>query len=203
MARRLLKRGARKAVHAISRAGGSGAEALTARVRRLPIQRSIDVAVPLEIAWEQWMEFEYFPEGAHRVNDVERDGDLLRGQLDGATSRDWEAEVIDERENESFAWRSCEGSDSAGLVTFHELSDRLTRIELNLDVVPLDLLEAASLATHLADHRVETELRRFKAHVELLNPDVYEELLSSDNGAGNASEGSSDGDGDSGEEGGG
>jgi uncharacterized membrane protein len=120
------------------------------------------------------------------VVDVEREGDRLVGHLDGATARDWEAEIIDERENESFAWRSCEGSDSAGLVTFHELSERLTRIELNLDVVPVDLLEAASLAVRLADHRVETELRRFKANVELLNPDVYEELLSSQNGDGPA-----------------
>ena len=182
LARRMLIRGAR----AVARAGASSVDALAARARSLPIQVSIDVAVPADVAWEQWGEFCYFPEGAHRVTNVKRDGEWLSGQLTGASSRDWEAEVIDERENESFAWRSTEGSDSAGLVTFHELSDRLTRIELTLDVVPVDLAEAAALAVHLADRRVKAELRRFKAHVELLNPDTYHELVSSQNGAGDS-----------------
>ena len=182
LARRMLIRGAR----AVARAGASSVDALAARARSLPIQVSIDVAVPADVAWEQWAELCYFPEGAHRVTNVKRDGEWLSGQLTGASSRDWEAEVIDERENESFAWRSTEGSDSAGLVTFHELSDRLTRIELTLDVVPVDLPEAAALAVHLADRRVKAELRRFKAHVELLNPDTYHELVSSQNGAGDS-----------------
>jgi uncharacterized membrane protein len=155
-------------------------EKITNRSRRLPIQRSIDVAVPVDVAWEQWMEFEHFPEGVHRVVDVERDDGRLTGHLDGITSRDWEAEVIEERENESFAWQSVEGSDAAGLVTFHELSDRLTRIELTLDVRPTDLLEAAALTLRLADHRVETELRRFKTDVELLSPDAYDDLVGAD-----------------------
>ena len=178
----MLIRGARAVAHA----GASSADALAARARRLPIQLSIDVAVPADVTWEQWGEFCYFPEGSHRVTNVERDGEWLSGQLTGVSSRDWEAQIIDERENESFAWRSTEGSDSAGLVTFHELSDRLTRIELTLDVVPVDLAEAAALAVHFADWRVQAELRRFKAHVELLNPDTYDELVSSENGAGDS-----------------
>jgi uncharacterized membrane protein len=184
------------AAHTLRRAGVAGAdaliessqrlpEALAERAHRLPIQQAIDVAVPLQVAWEQWMEFCYFPEGARRARNVEREGDTLIGELDGAGSREWKAEVIDERENESFAWRSIEGSDSAGLVTFHQLSERLTRIELNLDVRPTHMAEAAALALHVADRRVESELRRFKAHVELLSPDVYDELLSA-NGNGSA-----------------
>jgi uncharacterized membrane protein len=181
LAKRALRNGARAARHAavgaVERAAGTSVEKVTNRSRRLPIQRSIDVAVPVEVAWEQWMEFEHFPEGVHRVEDVERDDGRLTGHLDGITSRDWEAEVIEEREGQSFAWQSVEGSDAAGLVTFHELSDRLTRIELTLDVRPTDLLEAAALTLRLADHRVETELRRFKTDVELLSPDAYDELV--------------------------
>jgi uncharacterized membrane protein len=182
LARRAFRVGARAAWRTVGRAGGAGAEALLERVRRLPIQRSIDVAVPIEIAWEQWMEFRHLPAASHRVADIERDGDCLRGELVGVSSRDWQAEVIDERENESFAWRSTEGSDSVGLLTFHALADRLTRLELDLDVRPVDLAEAASLTMRLADRRVETELRRFKADAELLSPDIYDELLASQNG---------------------
>jgi uncharacterized membrane protein len=174
--------GAHMAARAAERMGVAGAEAVLDRARRLPIQRSIDVAVPIDVAWEQWMELCHLPEGTHRLDDVSRDGDRLNGCLSGPGKRDWEAEIVDEREQESFAWRSTEGSDSAGLVTFHELADRLTRLELNLDIRPQGVLEAAALALRVADLRVQAELRRFKAEVELLNPDVYEELLSNNGG---------------------
>ncbi len=141
---------------------------------RLPIQASIDVAVPLLVAWEEWMTFEPFTEGVHRIEDVEREGEELVGTIAGPRSVDWRAEIVDEREQEAFAWRSVEGSDCAGLITFHRLSDRLTRIEVDLDVLPTNPAETLALSLHLAHHRVTTDLRRFKARVEFINPDVYE-----------------------------
>ena len=144
---------------------------------RLPIQASIDVAVPLIVAWEEWMTFELFTEGVHRIEDVERDGEELVGMVAGPRSVDWRAEIVDERELEAFAWRSVEGSDCAGLITFHRLSDRLTRIEVDLDVLPTNPAETLALSLHLAHHRVTTDLRRFKARVEFINPDVYEAEL--------------------------
>src|SRR5947209_4999467 len=127
------------------------------------------------VAWEEWMALECLPEGTHVVTDIDRDGDELVGRTDGLRETDWAADVLDERDQQSFAWQSREGSDCAGLVTFHRLSDRLTRIELNLDVVPTTLGEAAQLATRIADRRAETELRKLKARLELINPDLYED----------------------------
>jgi uncharacterized membrane protein len=150
-------------------------DALLARARTLPIQRSVDVAVPIDVAWDHWTEFEHLPEGTHRVTKVERDGDdRLIGRLEGPHfSRRWEAEIVDERIDESFAWHSNGGSDCSGLVTFHELSDRLTRLELHLDVIPGGVSDAMTLMLRIADRRAETELRRFKAEVEALDPDEY------------------------------
>lgn len=148
---------------------------VAARARRLPIQRSIDVAVPVDIAWDQWMRFEFLPEGTHRVADVERDDDdHLVGRVRGLhVERDWEADIVDERIDESFAWHSFGASDCSGLVTFHELSDRLTRLELHLDVIPGGVSDTVALMLHVADRRAESELRRFKAQVEALDPDEY------------------------------
>lgn len=160
---------------AADRTASVGKNAVEAGVsKRLPIQVSIDVAVPLKFAWDEWHDFGSIPEGVHRIEDVERDGDSLFGRLSGPRSADWEAEIIDEREEESFAWRSVTGTDTAGLVTFHRLSDRLTRIELDLDVLPTNPAEALTMASHMAHRRAEADLRRFKAHVEFINPDVYE-----------------------------
>jgi uncharacterized membrane protein len=144
--------------------------------RRLPIQLSIDVAVPIDVAWEEWRTWGNLPEGIHRIEDVERDGDMLVGHTAGPRAIDWEAEILDEREGESFAWRSVEGTDVAGLATFHQISDRLTRIELDLDVLPTNPSEALTFALHVAHHHAEADLRRFKAHVEFISPDAYEEI---------------------------
>jgi uncharacterized membrane protein len=169
--RTTVRAGAQLARKTTSTALSSGAERLKKRARDVPIQCSIDIGVPLEVAWDEWMTFTYLPEGAHRVEDIERDGDVLFGHING---HDWSAEIVDERVDESFAWRSLDGSDCAGLVTFHRLSDRLTRMELDLDVIPVRVPEAVSLGLRLADRRAEADVRRFKARVEFLDPDDYE-----------------------------
>jgi uncharacterized membrane protein len=140
---------------------------------QLPIQESIDVAVPLDFAWSEWMQLRVLPEGIGRVLDIERDGTDLSGHVGTGSGQPWSAEVLDERDRESFAWKSTEGSDCAGLVTFHSLSERLTRIELTLDVVPRDARESLQLLTHIAHWRARSELRRTKAELELVSPDVY------------------------------
>jgi uncharacterized membrane protein len=146
----------------------------TGMERRLPIQVSVDVAVPIEFAWEEWTTFESFTEGVRRIVEVERDGDHLIGVTAGPRATHWRAEIVDERAQEAFAWRSVEGTDCAGLVTFHQLSDRLTRIEVDLDVLPTGPVEMLALPLRIAERRVEAEMRRFKARVEFINPDVYE-----------------------------
>jgi uncharacterized membrane protein len=189
VASKTLEAGARAVRATAERTAEGGKEIVAAGItRKLPIQRSVDVAVPLPVAWEEWMEFDFLPEGVHRIERIERHGSELSGVTAGTRKSEWLAEVLDERKQQSFAWRSYEGSDCAGLVTFHRLSDRLTRIELNLDVVPSNPVETMSLTTHLADRRAEADLRRFKARLELINPDLYED------GAGPATSESSDDD---------
>src|SRR3954471_9416160 len=182
VAKRAAKRLSSGALETVRETAGSvreGAEARVAsRVGPLPIQVSLDIAAPVAVAWDEWMMLESLPEGMHHVEDIERDGDdLLVGRLSGVKVDDyWEAEILDERDDESFAWRSSGASDCAGLITFHELADRLTRVELELEVIPRRMTEAAGLALHVADRRAEHELRAFKARVERICPDDYPPL---------------------------
>jgi uncharacterized membrane protein len=174
---RALEAGAEKIRAAAEKTAENGKGAVGSGLRRrLPIQRSVDVAVPVRVAWEEWMAFTFLPEGVDRVEEIEREDNVLTGCCTvGPWKRDWSADILDEREQQSFAWQSLEGSDCAGLVTFHELGRRLTRIELGLDVQPTSVVEALALSTHFADRRAEADLRRFKARLELINPDVYDE----------------------------
>jgi uncharacterized membrane protein len=188
LARRLAVMALKKAANRMVQSGAAGLRTAALRVVEesrdvvqramtpgAPVQCSIDVAVPLRVAWEEWMKLDSLPEGAHRVHRIERDGDELFGQIDAAGQPEWRAEIIDERAADSFAWRSLAGSDCAGLITFHRLGDKLTRLELDLDALPMSPVQAMALNTPLAHRRTAIELRRFKAHVEFMNPDVYEQ----------------------------
>lgn len=163
----------------LERASGDDGVPLAGRLRSVPIQCSVDIAVPLEVTYAEWMKLGFLPEGAHRVEQIKRRGDRLKGRITGALAQHsaWTAEVREERPNESFAWRSLKGSDCLGLATFHSLAERLTRIELELDVVPVRPAEAFEVLAHIADRRAETDLRRFKAQLERISPDDYASLV--------------------------
>src|ERR1700751_2177389 len=171
LARRLAMRALKKAAGRALQTGAAAARVAAVRVAAegreviqramtptIPVQRSIDVAVPLRVAWRGWMKLDSLPEGAHRVQEIERDGDELFGQIDSAGEPDWRGGGLDQREEDCFAWRSVDGSDCAGLITFHRLSDKLTRLELELDVLPRSAAEVVALNTPLAQRRTEIEL---------------------------------------------
>jgi uncharacterized membrane protein len=151
--------------------GGDGAEgpAGTGKGRRLPVQESVDVAVPLETAYNQWTQFEDFPKFMHRVEKVEQrdDAHLVWHENIWGVRREWEAEITDQRPNERIAWKSLSGTQTSGVVTFHALSDRLTRIEVNLDFQPQGLLEKTASGFRMSRRALRSDLMRFKAFIEM------------------------------------
>jgi uncharacterized membrane protein len=170
---------AREVFSKLTDGADSNGTPLAQRLRSVPIQCSIDIAVPIQVAYDEWMKLEFLPEGVHTVRKIRQDGDRLRGRITGVSrerSR-WRAEVREDRPGESFAWRSDQGSDCLGLVTFHRLAERLTRLEVELDVLPLGPTQAFELVTRIADRRAEADLRRFKAELERISPDDYPSLV--------------------------
>jgi uncharacterized membrane protein len=144
------------------------------RGRRLPIQCSVDVSVPVEVAYDQWTQFEEFPEFMHRVEQIEQKDDetVVWHENVWGVRRSWEAQIVEQVPDERIVWRSDDRGGHSGVVTFHELSDRLTRVELNVDFQPEGMFE--KLASGLRFHRraVKTDLQRFKAFVEMRNEET-------------------------------
>lgn len=155
--------------------GGGGQPAKGwGRGRRLPIQCSVDVSVPVGVAYDQWTQFEDFPEFMHRVEQIEQKDDdtvIWHENVWGVT-RSWESQIVEQVPDERIVWRSDDRGGHSGVVTFHELSDRLTRVELNVDFQPQGLFE--KLASGLRFHRraVKTDLQRYKAFVEMRNEET-------------------------------
>jgi uncharacterized membrane protein len=152
----------------IGRDGAEGPPG-TGKGRRLPVQESVDVAVPLEAAYNQWTQFEDFPKFMHRVEKVEQrdDAHLVWHENIWGVRREWEAEITDQRPNERIAWKSLSGTQTSGVVTFHALSDRLTRIEVNLDFQPHGLLEKTASGFRMSRRALKSDLMRFKAFIEM------------------------------------
>jgi uncharacterized membrane protein len=137
--------------------------------RRMPIQQSVDVAVPIKVAYNLWTQFEDWPEFMHRVDSADQIDDAtvaLSTKVWGIT-RKFEAEIVEQRPDERIAWHVKEGLSHSGVATFHQLAPRLTRIEVSLDVEPEGLLEKAGRGMRFAKRAVRGDLHRFKAYAEV------------------------------------
>jgi uncharacterized membrane protein len=137
--------------------------------RRMPIQQAVDVAVPVKVAYNQWTRFEDWPEFMHRLESVDQTDDTtvaFQTKIWGVKKR-FEAEILEQRPDERIEWDVAQGFAHTGVVTFHELGDRLTRVEVTMDVEPDNLIDKASRGMRFVKRAVRGDLHRFKAHVEL------------------------------------
>lgn len=144
------------------------------RGRRLPIQCSVDVAVPIEVAYDQWTQFEDFPEFMHRVEQIEQKEDetVVWHENVWGIRRSWESQIVEQVPDERIVWRSDDRGGHSGVVTFHELSDRLTRVELNVDLQPQGIFEKLASGLRFDRRAIETDLHRYKAFVEMRNEET-------------------------------
>jgi uncharacterized membrane protein len=149
--------------------GGKGGMPGVGKGRRMPVQQSVDVAVPLETAYNQWTQFEDWPEFMHRVTRATQDDDCtvnFATKIWGKT-KEFTADIETQRPDERIKWRVSQGITHTGVVTFHELAPRLTRIELSMDVDPGSLIEKAARGMRHVKRAARADLHRFKAFIEM------------------------------------
>jgi uncharacterized membrane protein len=148
--------------------GGGDESASQVKLREI-IQEQIDVSAPTQFTYEQWTQFEDLSDVFKGVEWVkqEEDGKLQWTAKIGPVSRQWGADITEERENERIEWESTGGSQNAGVVAFHPLEDNLTRIMIQMEYHPKGLLENVGNFMRIQRRRVRRDLRLFKHHVEL------------------------------------
>jgi uncharacterized membrane protein len=132
------------------------------------IEESIEVEVPLSTAYNQWTQFEEFPqfmEGVEKVIQLEDDRLHWAAEV-GGQRREWEAKITEQRPDERVAWTSTEGAKNAGVVTFHRIDDDTTRVMLQLEFEPEGLAEKAGDALGVLKRRAKGDLERFKEMIE-------------------------------------
>jgi hypothetical protein len=133
------------------------------------ISESIEVNVPVQTAYNQWTQFEDWPEFMHRVTGVSQEDDCTLSfatKIWGKT-KEFKADIETQRPDERIKWKVSQGITHTGVVTFHELAPRLTRIELNVDVDPGSLIEKAARGMRHIKRAMRADLHRFKAFIEM------------------------------------
>jgi uncharacterized membrane protein len=149
--------------------GGDGETDGVGKGRRMPVQQSCDVAAPLETVYNQFTQFAEWPSFMHRVTRVTQEDECT---VSFATKiwgvrKQFTANIETQRPDERIKWRVAEGITHTGVVSFHELAPRLTRIELTFDVDPGSLIEKFARGARHVKRAARADLHRFKAFVEL------------------------------------
>lgn len=131
-------------------------------------QKSVDVAVPINMAYNQWTQFEDFPEFMADVESVTQIDDRhLHWVVEvGGFQRSFDTEITEQHPEERIAWRSTEGTEQAGVVTFHKLDDNLTRVTLQMEMEPAGAAETVGEKTGLVGQVVERDMKNFKEFIE-------------------------------------
>ncbi|HEY6550031.1 MAG TPA: SRPBCC family protein [Solirubrobacterales bacterium] len=137
--------------------------------RRMPVQQAVDIGVPLSTAYNQWTQFEEWPQFMHRLDQATQEDDCtisFKTKVWGM-SKEFVGQIVEQRPDERIQWSVKEGVIHTGVVTFHELAPRLTRVQVTLDVEPGSLIEKAARGMRHVKRAVRADLARFKAYIEM------------------------------------
>lgn len=160
--------------------GGGGGSSSSDPTSSTNLIESIDVGVPLSVAYNQWTDFGAFPGFMKKVEHVDdqEDAELSWKAQIFLSHRTWQATVTEQVADERIVWKSTgEKGHVDGAVTFHELGPNLTRILLVLEYYPQGLFEKTGNIWRAQGRRARAELRHFRRHVmtrTILDPDEVE-----------------------------
>lgn len=132
------------------------------------IEKSVEVDVPVRMAYNQWTQFEEFPkfmEGVQEVTQLDDTHLHWKAKIAGK-DKQWNAVITEQKPDQRIAWKSTDGAKNAGVVTFHRLSDSKSKVMVQMDYEPEGAVENVGDVVGAVSLRVAGDLDRFKDFVE-------------------------------------
>jgi len=132
------------------------------------VEESIELEVPVQTAYNQWTQFEEFPQFMEHVDEVKQlDDEHLHWKVTIAgKTEEFDAEVTEQVPDTRIAWKSTSGRENAGAVDFHPLGDDRSQIVVALDAETEGMMEKAADASGMAARQLRGDLKRFKELIE-------------------------------------
>jgi hypothetical protein len=148
--------------------GGKGGG--SRKLKLTNIVESLDVGVPVSVAYNQWTQYSDFPKFTKKVESADQNKDEENKTNWKAqvfwSHRTWEATVVEQVPDERIIWRSKgQKGHVDGAVTFHELAPNLTRILLVLEYHPQGMFERTGNLWRAQGRRARLELKHFRRHM--------------------------------------
>lgn len=131
-------------------------------------EAAIDLDVPVERAYSAWADLTHLPDRLSMVDEIRTtDGEVSHWKVSlGPIEREFDARVTEVIPEKRIAWKSVTGADHAGVVTFHHLDERRSRMTLQMDFDPDGFLERAADALNIVESMANYDLGAFKAWIE-------------------------------------
>ena len=131
------------------------------------VEKSILVNVPVGTAYNQWTQFEDFPQFMNGIKSVTQlSDDRLEWVAEIAgVRRQWQARILEQVPDQKVAWAATEGATNAGAVTFQDVGGQ-TSVHLSLEYEPEGLVETVGDKLNVVEKQAEGDLERFKAFIE-------------------------------------
>jgi uncharacterized membrane protein len=133
------------------------------------VEESIKVDVPVHTAYNQWTQFESFPEFMGGVERIEQRTDTLTHWVTkvGGVQREFDARITEQIPDERVAWTTVGGeAEQAGVVTFHRIDDGTTKVMLQMEFDPDGMTETVGDKLGVVKRQVSGDLKRFKEFIE-------------------------------------
>lgn len=166
-----------KVKDAFTGGGGSGSKSQ----KLVNLVEWIDVGVPVNIAYNQWTQFEDWSDFMKKVESVEHEEEegtvKFKGQV-FLSHRTWDATIKEMVPDDRIIWKSTgQKGHLDGSVTFHPVAERLTRICIVVEYYPQGFFEKTAQIWRAVGRRVQVEMKRYVRHVmttTILDPDSVE-----------------------------
>ena len=132
------------------------------------VEKSIQVDVPISTVYNQWTQFEDFPQFMGGVQEVRQldDTNLHWVAEVAGIRREWDATILEQVPDSKIAWAATTGATNAGAVYFEPLGPNQTLVRLSLEFEPEGLVEQVGDKLNLVERRTEADLEKFKSFIE-------------------------------------
>jgi ribosome-associated toxin RatA of RatAB toxin-antitoxin module len=138
------------------------------------IEKTIEVHCPVRTVYNQWTQFEDFPQFMAGVKEVRQIDDTHMHWHAEVWGRDkeWDAEITEQVPDERISWKSTSGAPSSGTVRFEPLGPDVTRVRLVMAYEPEGPIESIGDAVGLLSARVQESVEDFKEFIEELGAET-------------------------------
>jgi len=132
------------------------------------VEKHIEIKVPVSVAYNQWTQFEKFPEFMEGIEEVKQltDKTLYWSAEIGNKDKEWNAEITEQIPDQRIAWKSTTGARNDGVVWFTSIDSNTTRVNVEMTYEPEGIVENIGSALGIFSNRVEGDLERFKDFIE-------------------------------------